>query len=397
MKKLVMFFLAFMLIFTIYPNVAVEAKSVSDLKKQQNQIQKKQEEAKKALEDVKNQQKTLSQEIQDLDMKTSAAEDELDRVEKQLSDTEASLKAAETELVNATAAKERQYAAFTKRIKYIHENGSIGYLKVVLEAKSFNDLLTRMQYVTDIMTYDKKALAELQKNQDIITIKTREIADEKKVIESLVKQQEEKTEKLHTLLAEKQKLSEKYASDEKNYEAQIQETEKASQEVSSLIARANAEAAAAAGNKGNGNNSASSSSSSFNYTGGQLNWPVPGRSNISSGYGYRSRPIGSGREFHTGIDIPAAYGSNIVAAEAGTVITARYVNGYGYTVIINHGGGLSTLYGHNSKLVVSQGQTVTRGQVIAKAGSTGNSTGNHCHFEVRMNGSHTNPMPYLGR
>lgn len=393
MKKIVMCFLVIALTFTIYPNMTAEAKSVSDLKKQQNQLQKKQEEAKKALEDVKNQQKTLSQEIQELDMKTNAAEGELERVEKQLFDTEVSLKAAEAELANATAAKDRQYAAFTKRIKYIHENGSIGYLKVVLEAKSFNDLLTRMQYVTDIMTYDKKALAELQKNQDTITIKTREIADEKKAIESLVKQQEEKTEKLHTLLAEKQKLSEKYISDEKNYEAQIEETERASQEVSSLIARANANGG---GNQGNGP-SASSSSGKFNYTGGQLNWPVPGRSNISSGYGYRSKPIGKGREFHTGIDIPAPYGSNIVAAEAGTVITARYVNGYGYTVIINHGGGLSTLYGHNSKLVVSQGQTVTRGQVIAKAGSTGNSTGNHCHFEVRMNGSHTSPMPYLGR
>ncbi|MDD3570484.1 MAG: M23 family metallopeptidase [Lachnospiraceae bacterium] len=106
--------------------------------------------------------------------------------------------------------------------------------------------------------------------------------------------------------------------------------------------------------------------------------------------------MGSGYEFHTGYDIPAPYGSNIVAAEAGTVITASYVRGYGYTVIINHGNGLTTLYGHNSSLVVSVGQTVTRGQVIAKAGSTGNSTGNHCHFEVRVNGSHVSPKGYLG-
>ena len=132
------------------------------------------------------------------------------------------------------------------------------------------------------------------------------------------------------------------------------------------------------------------------YTGGQFAWPVPGRSYISSGYGYRNRPIGSGREFHTGYDIPAPTGSNIVAAADGTVITAGYVNGFGYTVMINHGGGLVTLYGHNSKLNVSVGQQVTKGQVVAKCGSTGNSTGPHCHFEVRKNGKHTSPAPYLG-
>ena len=144
----------------------------------------------------------------------------------------------------------------------------------------------------------------------------------------------------------------------------------------------------------------SSSKSSFVYTGGQLNWPVPSRapssSSLSSGYVTRDRPIGNGSEFHTGYDIPASYGSAVVAAEAGTVIYAGWMSGYGNTVMINHGGGLVTLYGHNSSLTFSKGDTVTRGQQVAKIGSTGNSTGNHCHFEVRVNGSHTSPEPYLG-
>ncbi|GFI61132.1 murein hydrolase activator EnvC [Clostridiales bacterium] len=144
----------------------------------------------------------------------------------------------------------------------------------------------------------------------------------------------------------------------------------------------------------------SSSRSTFVYTGGQLNWPVPSRSpsssSLSSGYVNRNRPIGTGREFHTGYDIPAGYGSAVCAAEAGTVIYSGWMSGYGNTIMINHGNGLVTLYGHNSSLTVSKGDTVTRGQQVAKIGSTGNSTGNHCHFEVRVNGSHTNPEPYLG-
>ncbi|MBQ7241903.1 MAG: M23 family metallopeptidase, partial [Firmicutes bacterium] len=103
----------------------------------------------------------------------------------------------------------------------------------------------------------------------------------------------------------------------------------------------------------------------------------------------------SGSEFHTGLDIPAPRGTNIVAAADGKVITAGYVRGYGNTIMISHGNGLVTLYGHNSSLAVSVGDWVSAGSVVAYCGSTGNSTGNHCHFEVRVNGSHTNPWNYL--
>lgn len=382
MKKVTMYFLSILLLFSCWFSPKIEAKSLSDLQKQQTELKKKQDEMKKALENAKTQQKSISQEIQDLDMKVSTAQEELDRIETQLSDAELKLAAAQEKLTTATAAREKQFYTFSKRLRFIHENGSIGYLKVVLESESFGDLLTRMQYVNDIMTYDQNTLQELKDNEKIISVKTQEVKDEKIRIETLANEQKEKTNSLQTLLVEKQNAYNQYRQDEAKYEQELAETEKASREVENLISQAS---------------NASASSGNFKYTGGQLQWPVPGRSYISSGYGYRNRPIGRGREFHTGIDIPASYGSNIVAAEAGTVITARYVNGYGYTVIINHGNGLSTLYGHNSKLVVSQGQSVSKGQVIAKAGSTGNSTGNHCHFEVRMNGKHTSPMPYLGQ
>ena len=136
------------------------------------------------------------------------------------------------------------------------------------------------------------------------------------------------------------------------------------------------------------------------YGGGKLEWPLPGRSYISSPYGYRKDPIsGQANTFHSGIDIPAPTGTKVIAAADGKVIQSRYVGGYGNTVIIDHGKEngktISTLYAHNSKLLKKEGAIVQRGEGIAQAGSTGYSTGPHVHFEVRINGNHTNPIPYV--
>ncbi len=135
---------------------------------------------------------------------------------------------------------------------------------------------------------------------------------------------------------------------------------------------------------------------SGDFVGGELGWVVPGYYNISSGYIHRINPVTGKAENHKGIDIPATRGAIVASAEAGNVTSARWSSSYGYVVEIDHGNGLSTLYAHNSSLVVKAGQKVEKGQPIAKVGSTGQSTGNHCHFEVRINGQHTNPLPYLG-
>ena len=126
---------------------------------------------------------------------------------------------------------------------------------------------------------------------------------------------------------------------------------------------------------------------------GQLSWPCSGV--ITSPYGYRTHPIFGRTIYHSGMDIGVDYGTPIHAADSGTVIYSGWISGYGNAVIIDHGGGMQTLYGHNQSLNVSEGQSVSKGDVIAFAGSTGNSTGPHCHFEVEINGQAVDPMGYL--
>ena len=362
--------------------VQAPASTLSELREKQQELQQEQEETRKALEEIKAQQETISEEIRVLDESAALAQQELELVETSLAEANTRLEAAEQELAEATAAKEKHTETFKRRIKFIHEHGSIGYLEIIFGADSFTDMLRRIQYVNDIIEYDNNTLDVLRQAEETIAVKTQEVAEEQEGVQIMYDEQKEKSDALQALLNEKQETMKKYEQDAASYEQQLQEMQQASDEIAYMIA--------AQGSR------SSSSASNYQYTGGQFLWPVPGYYRLSSGYVSRERPIGSGTEFHSGYDIPAPYGTSILAAEAGTVLTAGWVNGYGYTVIIDHGDGISTLYGHNSSLVVSVGEYVSRGQVIARCGSTGNSTGNHCHFEVRINGQHTSPQPFLG-
>ena len=131
------------------------------------------------------------------------------------------------------------------------------------------------------------------------------------------------------------------------------------------------------------------------YIGGEFMWPAPGISRTTSEYGYRIHPIFKKKKLHTGLDIGCPTNTTVVASNAGTVIKAGWNNSYGYMVMIDHGGGIVTLYAHNSSLLVKTGDVVAKGQAVAKSGSTGNSTGPHLHFEVRVNGQYVNPRDYV--
>lgn len=382
-------------------SVVVEAKTLKQLKSERQSLSQKTQQAKNALAAAQKQKAGMQQEIDALDKVVAAASEELNKSREDLEDVSNRLEESQAALEKATAEREQQFEVFGERIKFFYEKGDTGYLDIVLESKSISDMLARMQYVEDIMQYDNKLLDNLKEAEQTIKVKTAEIAEEKAEVEELVKENEAKQQELNKALDEKKAKLQAYESDEKKYQEMIASNEKASKNVERLINQAAAEAAKSAkSSKSSSGGSKGSSGGGTVYTGGKLNWPVPAKaassSSLSSGFVNRVSPITGRREHHTGYDIPAPYGSAIVAAESGTVIYSGWMSGYGNTIMISHGGGLVTLYGHNSSLVVSKGQTVSRGQTVAKCGSTGWSTGNHCHFEVRVNGSAVSPASYLG-
>lgn len=354
-------------------------------------IENKKSQYENQLNDIKFKKNNIEEEIKNADYQLNIAQKELEEAESNVDYINKSLEQSRENLAEAKKNKDIQLEKFSVRIKFLHERGNIGYLEIILSSKSFNDFLKRREYVKQIMEYDKKLLENLNNIQNTILLETQKIEDNKIQAEKFLVEKQEREQNLKNFMEEKQRVLASYMSDEKKYEELIKNQERESQEIRNLIL---ASASKTTENNSNQNNI------TYTYTEEKFNWPVPSRSasssSLSSGFVYRKRPIGSGYEQHTGYDIPASYGADIVAAESGTVIFSGWKSGYGNTIVIDHGGGITTLYGHNSSLVVSVGQFVSRGQVIAKCGSTGNSTGNHCHFEVRSNGSPVSPEGYLG-
>ncbi len=390
MKKHIKYITAFIMMAALtvsaLPNSDVEAKTLSELQDEREELEKETKEAQQKLDEARQKQADVEAEISAMDGVINAAQNELDEAQADLDDVTARLEESQQALEEATQKREQQFESFSGRMRFFYESSQLSYLDIILNAESFSDMVRRLQYIEDIMSYDNNILNQLTETQNEIKTRTEEIAEEKEMSEYLLGVAQDKMDSLNKVVAEKEALVASYAQDADKYDQLIESNKKASQEATDLINKLLAEQ--------------SSSKSTYVYTGGQLNWPVPSvaasSSSLSSGFVTRDRPIGTGSEFHTGYDIPASYGSAVVAAEAGTVIYAGWMNGYGNTIMINHGNGLVTLYGHNSSLTVSKGDVVTRGQQVAKIGSTGNSTGNHCHFEVRVNGSPVSPESYLG-
>jgi len=441
-KKTISTIVALTLVGTL--SLPMYAKTIDQLKQEQQDLRNKSQITRNALDNTTTEKNNVSNEISVLDNNLVEVGNEIDRLENELNQTSQHLEQTQADLKQAQEDKEKQYETLKKRIKYMYENGSVGYLEVLLNFKDFSDLLTRVENINNIITYDNKMLDEMKQLEVTIQTKVEEVSEQKKTIELLSKEQQDKKHALEETLEQKNQIFMKLANDEEEYKRQIEQMEKDDAEIQELIRKAQeeaarkaaeeaarkaaaeaaarkaaaeaaarkaaAEAAAKAASKAANKSSSSSTStksstssssntstSSTTYSGGKMSWPLPGYDapNGDYGFGYRKSPITGRGETHRGIDIPAPRGTTVYAAAGGTVITASYINSYGNAVIIDHGGGLSTVYAHNSKLLVSVGDTVSRGQAISQVGSTGDATGNHLHFEVRVNGQYTNPLPYV--
>ena len=267
---------------------------------------------------------------------------------------------------------------FKARIRAIDEMGDATYIDILLNSESLGDFLSRLETVREIAAHDQAVI------ENMITLK-KGVESSKAEIEIARAEQQEARDLTAGKRAQLQQKMNEQSSLISKIEGDIKEYEKA---YNAAVAQENSLKASL-------QSSLSKSGGGSVYTGGVFTWPAPSYTYISSPYGYRNHPVLGQTKFHSGVDMAAPGGSNILAAADGTVRSAGWNGGYGYCVVVDHGGGIATLYAHSSKLLVSSGQKVTKGQVIALVGTTGMSTGNHLHFEVLKNGATTDPMAYL--
>ena len=306
---------------------------------------------------------SISDEKRVLDEAADAAIKEHEARKAELDETDARLKQNEAE-----------QAQLGRRVCDIYINGQVSYLDVLFGAHDFQDFLTRMDLLKRIIRQDYALVHGVQEVKDSIELRQAELSKERMT----QAEQEERAHRARADMEEKVKrreaLIERLRTDKDLIDQQYEELMRASRQVGEMIRERGMGSAAPSGS-------------------GAMIWPVSG--SVTSEFGWRVHPITGTQKFHSGVDIGADYGVPIHAAQSGTVEYAGWVSGYGNTVIINHGGGITTLYGHNQSLAVSAGQSVSQGQVISYCGSTGNSTGPHCHFEVRQNGEPVSPYSYL--
>lgn len=366
-------------------------KKIEEARKQEKEYDKKAEELQKDMEELEQSKKDTLSYIEKLDKKTEKVETELEQLKGKIAETEDYLVSANKELKEAQEEEQKQYDTMKKRIKYMYENGNQDYMDILFRSQSMGDLLNRAEYVEKISSYDKRVFQEYQKIKNKVEqkkagiesklselegLKEEQIA-EKAALSELKKRKKEELRQYDRNLAESQEKADEYARQAAKAEAEV---EKLLEQKQDEIDRANA---AGGGGSGTGD--------------GSLGWPLTVSGRISSSFGRRSSPTAGASTYHKGIDIAVSSGTPIVAAGAGTVVTATYSSSAGNYVMISHGSRLYTVYMHCSRLAVKQGDTVERGQIIAYVGSTGISTGSHLHFGVSKDGAYVNPMRYVSQ
>lgn len=362
--------------------------SSANLRARQQEINLQTQVVRESLNSVNIQMTESQQKLLEIENEIRQVVSELDTIDRELNATRQLLEQTAIELEEAEELREEQQERFVQRSRHMYMNGRVSYIDIILNSGSFSDLLRRIDHVNRMVEYDQDLVKQLVETENIIAEKLELTQVQELNLQALEAQQKARRNEYEDIRAQRVAILHALEEEERALMEEMSILEESSKEVENLILaaeRAQSSQTTASANR-------IIDTSNLN---GRMAWPVPGRSTISSGYGNRTSPISGRSEFHTGIDIPAPRGTNIIAGDGGRIIYSGWMNGYGNTVIIDHGGGISTLYAHNSRNLVSVGQSVERGQVIGEVGATGFATGNHLHFEVRVNGSHVDPMPYL--
>ena len=387
MRKLIAALLALNIM--IVP-LMTEADETEELENKKANIDAKAEKAKQKSDELWEKIESISEQKRYLDEEADAAVADYEEKQAALDETLARISENEEKLQAVEKDYDHKHNVLMVRVRDIYINGQISYLDVLFGSKDLSDFFTRMDLLKRLIKQDYDLVQVVLKQQKEIKAVRKQLESDRTVQEELAAKAEEAKEVKLSKVAKKQELIDKMQNDKAVYDRQYDEMMAASEQVAKLIQQSKYKSQPLPPKSSS--NDVEVYDATPSSSGGMI-WPISGP--ITSPFGWRTHPIFGSQRFHSGLDIGGDYGLPIHAAKAGVVSHAGWIGGYGNTVMIDHGGGIVTLYGHNQSLNVSVGQQVSQGQVIAYCGSTGNSTGPHCHFEVRLNGEPVSPYNYL--
>jgi len=390
---------------TVFSSYAT-SKAIEDAKKKVSSMEEEKKKVESTLKELEGKKSDTAAYVKELDRNLSALAGELTKLEGDISQKEEQIEEAKVELETAKITENRQYEDMKLRIQYMYENGQTGLLESMMQSESIAELLNRAEYASQITSYDRKMLEEYRKTRQEVALKEEALKTEHQELLTLQDSTKAKQSSVKTLMASKEaelaSYETKIASAQgeiDQYNADIKAQEEHMARVEAEIRRKEEEARKAEearrAEEAKKNQSSAGGDSTVKKGNTNFIWPCPASGRISSAFGDRSSPTEGASTNHKGIDIPAPSGSSIVAAADGKVVISTYSYSAGNYIMIDHGGGLTTVYMHCSQLLVKEGEIVKQGQTIAKVGSTGYSTGPHLHFGVRSGGSYVNPSGYV--
>jgi len=374
-KKIVVIVAITLLLIGIYD--ITRAENLTELQEQRDELQTQIDESVVEIEGIKLELTETIEQINKLNGQIYNYEEEIIKIEDTVKQKEQEIELVEQKLEYIEQKYEEQKRLFQNRIVALYENSETTYLDVLLNSKSIVDFISRYYIIEEIAVHDAELLETVEREKELIEIVEKELKKQQTELKEIKAEEQKKVISLENAKLVQSSYQSSLTEEEKQIQTKIDEFTEELNKVEAeilFISRGNI---------------------SENYTGGLFAWPAPEYYTITSEYGMRLHPILKVYRSHSGLDIGAPMGADIIAANDGVVIKSTYMSSYGNVVMVDHGGGVVTVYAHGSELVAKLGDTVKRGDVILKCGSTGWSTGPHLHFEIRINGKTIDPFPYI--
>lgn len=374
MRSTVKMILIILVLTLVASTTATFGNEINQINQQLKDLQNQRKDLSSELSQINTQQRDVNGELQKIGSAIASTSNEINTLQSLIQETEKNIARTEDELTFANMKIDEKKDLFARRLNAMYRNGNIAFAEVLFNSEDFSELLSNLDMVQRIVASDVELLRFLEGQKQIVESRKSELEAGRRLLGDLHQEKKNRQGMLIVSRGEQERLKQELELDKVALARQLDQLEQEAKDLEQVLLKLQSEG---------------------EYIGGVMRWPVPGHTRISSPFGNRMHPILRSNRFHAGIDIPAPTGTNIIAAATGRVVFAGTQGGYGRTVIIDHGGGIMTLYAHNSQLLVKEGDKVTQGNVIARVGSTGMSTGPHLHFEVRERGKYVDPIPWV--